>query len=240
LRKDHRPYAVKKAHLKFQQWYARHFIKPQFDSMGDGFTFLNPWNIEVFGAPITLGKHANIITTSDHKVRFTVWAKEKGKGKIQIGDCCLICPGVRISSADEITISDNCMIASSVYITDTDWHDVYNRVHSLGNPGPVHISENVWIGDSAIICKGVTIGENSIVGAGSVVVQSIPANVIAAGNPARIVKHLDPDIPFVKRSDWFSDPAMLASDIDQLDRDNLNGNTFSHWLRTLILPKNTD
>lgn len=208
--------------------------------MGDGFTFLNPWNIEVFGAPITLGKHANIITTSDHKVRFTVWAKEKGKGKIQIGDCVLICPGVRISSADEITISDNCMIASSVYITDTDWHDVYNRVHSLGNPGPVHISENVWIGDSAIICKGVTIGENSIVGAGSVVVQSIPANVIAAGNPARIVKHLDPDIPFVKRSDWFSDPAMLASDIDQLDRDNLNGNTFSHWLRTLIMPKNTD
>jgi len=208
--------------------------------MGDGFTFLNPWNIEVFGSPITIGKHANIITTSDHKVRFTVWAKEKGKGKIQIGDCCLICPGVRISSADEITISDNCMIASSVYITDTDWHDVYNRVHSLGNPGPVHISENVWIGDSAIICKGVNIGENSIVGAGSVVVQSIPANVIAAGNPARIVKHLDPDIPFVKRSDWFSDPAMLASDIDQLDRDNLNGNTFSHWLRTLILPKNTD
>ncbi|MFZ2630014.1 MAG: acyltransferase [Desulfosalsimonadaceae bacterium] len=240
MRRDHRPYVVKKAHLKFQEWYARHFIKPQLDAMGEGFTFLNPWNIEVFGAPITLGKHANIITTSDHKVRFTVWAKEKGKGKISIGDCCLICPGVRISSADEITIADNCMIASSVYITDTDWHDIYNRVHSLGSPGPVHISENVWIGDSAIICKGVHIGENSVVGAGSVVVQSIPPNVIAAGNPAHIVKHLDPAIPFVKRSDWFSDPAMLASDIDQLDRDNLNGNTFRHWLRTLILPRNTD
>lgn len=208
--------------------------------MGEGFTFLNPWNIEVFGAPITIGKHANIITTSDHKVRFTVWAKDPGKGRIHIGDCCLICPGVRISSADEITIADNCMIASSVYITDTDWHDIYNRVHSLGSPGPVRIAENVWIGDSAIICKGVRIGENSIVGAGSVVVQSIPPNVIAAGNPARIVKELDQAVPFVKRSDWFQDPALLASDIDALDRKNLKGNTYRHWLRTLVAPKTTD
>jgi hypothetical protein len=86
----------------------------------------------------------------------------------------------------------------------------------------------------------VHIGENSIVGASSVVIHSIPANVIAAGNPARVVKALDPAIPFVKRAEWFADPAMLASDIDQLDKDNLNGNTLLHWLRTLLIPKNTD
>ncbi len=240
MRRDHRPYYIKKFHLKFQELYARYFIKPQFDYLGDGFTFLNPWNIEIFGAPIKVGKHANIITTSDHKVRFTVWAKQKDKGKITIGDYCLICPGVRISSAEDIVISDNCMIASSAYITDTDWHDIYNRVHSLGNPGAVHIGENAWIGDSAIICKGVHIGENSIVGAGSVVIHSIPPNVIAAGNPAKIVKALDPKIPFVKRAEWFADPAMLANDIDQLDKDNLTGNTLFHWLRTLLFPKNTD
>lgn len=240
MRRDHRPYCIKKAHLKLQNLYARHFIKPQFDSLGDGFTFLNPWNIEVFGAPITIGKHANIITTSDHKVRFTVWAKQEDKGKIQIGDYCLICPGVRISSAEEIIIEDNCMMASSVYITDTDWHDIYNRVHSLGNPAAVHISENAWIGDSAIICKGVHIGENSIVGAGSVVINSIPPNTIAAGNPAKVVKHLDPEKLFVKRSEWFSDPAMLAKEIDEIDRDKLKRNTFRHWLRTLVFPKNTD
>jgi acetyltransferase-like isoleucine patch superfamily enzyme len=240
LRRDHRPYSIKKTHLKLQELYAKHFIKPQFDYMGEGFTILNPWNIEVFGAPVTIGKHANIITTSDHKVRFTVWAKQKDKGKIQIGDYCLICPGVRISSAEEIIISDNCMIASSAYITDTDWHDIYNRVHSIGKPAPVHIGENVWIGDSAIICKGVSIGENSIVGAGSVVIHSIPANTIAAGNPAKIVKKLDPEKPFVKRSEWFADPAMLRNEIDQLDQDNLKGNTFLHWFRTLLFPTQKD
>jgi acetyltransferase-like isoleucine patch superfamily enzyme len=240
LRRDHRPYCVKKAHLKFQILYARHFIKPQFDYLGKGFTFLNPWNIEVFGSPIKIGKHANIITTSDHKVRFTVWAKEKDKGKIQIGDYCLICPGVRISSAEEIIISDNCMIASSVYITDTDWHDIYNRVHSLGNPSAVHIGENAWIGDSAIICKGVRIGENSIVGAGSVVISSIPPNTIAAGNPARVVKQLDPEKLFVKRSEWFADPAMLAKEIDEIDRDKLKRNTLRHWLRTFLFPSIKD
>ena len=240
MRRDHRPYWLKKLHLKIQEAYARHFIKPQFDSLGDGFTFLNPWNIEVFGSPITIGRYANIITTSDHKVRFTVWAKEKDKGKITIGDYCLICPGVRISSAEEIIIADNCMLASSVYVIDTDWHGVYNRVHSLGDPKGVYIAENAWIGDSAIICKGVRIGENSIVGAGSVVVQSVPPNVIAAGNPARVVRDLDPEIPFVKRAEWFADPALLNRDIDRLDRDNLAGNTFSHWLRTWLFPQNRD
>ena len=240
MRRDHRPYWLKKLHLNFQQWYALYFIRPQLESLGDGFTFLNPWHIEIFGAPVSIGRHANIITTSDHKVRFTVWAKEEDKGKITIGDYCLVCPGVRISSAEEITISDNCMIASGAYITDTDWHDVYNRVHSLGNPCAVHIGDNVWIGDSATICKGVHIGDNSIVGAGAVVKHSIPANVIAAGNPARIVKELDPEIPFVKRSQWFADPAVLESDIDQLDKDNLKGNTFFHWIRTLLFPRNSD
>lgn len=240
MRRDHRPYWLKRIHLKIQHLYARRFIKPQFDALGEGYTFLNPWNIEVFGAPIRLGKFANIITTTDHKVRFTVWAKEKDKGRITIGDYCLICPGVRVSSAEEITIADNCMLASNVYVTDADWHGIYNRVHSLGDPKGVYIGENAWIGDSAIICKGVRIGENSIVGAGSVVVQSVPPNAIAAGNPARVVRHLDPDIPFVKRAEWFADPALLNRDIDRLDRDNLEGNTFLRWLRTWLAPRNTD
>jgi len=240
LRRDHRPYFIKKAHLKFQQLYAGYFLKPQLDYLGQGFTITNPWNVKIFGSPITIGEHANILTTSENKVRLTVWAEKKDKGKIQIGDFCLICPGVRISSAEEIIISDNCMIASGVYITDTDWHDIYNRIDSMGNPGPVRIEKNAWIGDSAIVCKGVTIGENSIVGAGSVVISSIPPNTIAAGNPAKVVKHLDPEKKFVKRSEWFADPAMLAKEIDEIDRDKLKRNTIGHWLRTLVFPKNTD
>ncbi len=55
---------------------------------------------------------------------------------------------------------------------------------------PVHLDENVFIGDGARILKGVTIGSDSVVGAGSVVTRSVPAGVIAAGNPARVVREL--------------------------------------------------
>ena len=56
---------------------------------------------------------------------------------------------------------------------------------------PVIIGDNVWIGGGSIICPGVTIGENSTIGAGSVVLKDIPANVVAAGNPCKVIRKLD-------------------------------------------------
>ena len=83
------------------------------------------------------------------------------------------------------------MIASRVYISDADWHDIYDRLASPGPTAPIVLGNNVWLGEGAKVCKGVTIGENSVIGAGSVVASDIPANVIAAGNPAREIKKLD-------------------------------------------------
>ncbi len=240
MRRDHRPYYLKKTYLKFQQVYARHFLAPQLDRLGPGFTVIQPWNIEVFGRPIKIGKHANILSTADKKIRLTVWPEEAGKGGIEIGDYCLICPGVRISSAAHIRIGDNTMLASHAYITDADWHGIYNRIWTIGPAKAVSIGENVWIGDSAIICKGVSIGNNSIIGAGSVVVRSIPENTIAVGNPARVVKTLNPQKPFAKRAEWFADPVLLQQDIDTIDRENLKGNSFFHWIRTLLAPRSSD
>ncbi|MFC1815917.1 acyltransferase, partial [Thermodesulfobacteriota bacterium] len=127
------------------------------------------------------------------------------------------------------------MLASGVYITDSDWHDIYNRV-AIGKSAPVRIEKNVWIGDSAIICKGVTIGENSIIGAGAIVVNHVPADSIAAGNPARVVKQLDPKEQITTRAHWFSNPARLFKGLDQFDKDMLRGNTTLHWLRYLLFP----
>ena len=53
----------------------------------------------------------------------------------------------------------------------------------------------MWLGGSVVVCPGVTIGENSIIGAGTVVTRDIPANCIAVGNPARVIKNLDPTTP---------------------------------------------
>lgn len=240
MRRDHRPYFIKKAYLRLQALYARHFLAPQFDQLGPGYTILAPWNVKVFGGPVRVGKYANMITTPENKIRLTVWAEKEGHGRIVIGDYGLICPGVRISSAEEIIIGHNCMIAGGAYITDSDWHGIYDRVLSMGVPEPVHIGDNVWIGDHATICKGVTIGENSIIGTGSVVLHPVPPNTVAAGNPARVVKQLDPDMPMRRRSDWFADPVRLEKDIDAIDRNNLRHNTFLRWLQTLFFPDIND
>lgn len=239
LRRDHRPYYLKKIYLKFQDFYVNHFLRPQLDSLGEGFTFMRPWHVEIFGAPIELGNYINVVASSDKIVRLAVWAEQKDKGHIRIGNYCLICAGVRIGSAHEIIIGDNCMLANNVYITDSDWHDLYNRI-SIGRTAPVNVEDNVWIGDSVIVCKGVTIGQNSIIGAGAVVVDDIPANCVAAGNPAKIVKELDSGQEFTTRAQWFSNPAKLFQGFDEADKELLRGNSLLHWLRCLMFPSSRD
>ncbi len=151
------------------------------------------WNIEISGPNIKFNGEVKIFGGNSDKTRLTSVQIGEFEGKISIGNNVLIMNGVRISSASEISIGDNCMLANYCYIMDSDWHDIYDRSKMVGKSEPVVLENNVWIGDSAIICKGVKIGENSVIGAGSVVTCDIPANVIAAGNPARVVEKLDPE-----------------------------------------------
>ncbi len=197
---------------------------------------MKPWHVHVFGWPIDLGDYANVITTPENRVRLTVWGRTRYEGFISIGDYCLICPGVRISSASGISIGPSCMMASGVYITDSDWHGIYDRLDYIGSSSPVRVGTNVWLGDSAIVCKGVTIGDNSIIGAGSVVTSDIPADVIAAGNPARVIRELEPGKHMRTRADWFADPEKLERDIDSIDREMLAGNTVMGWLKSIVWP----
>jgi acetyltransferase-like isoleucine patch superfamily enzyme len=240
MRKDHRPYWVKRIYLEFRAWYAEHFLRPHFDHLGHGGTFMKPWYVRVNGPNISLGDYATVIGDADKRVSIAVWGRGPGLGRLHIGDYALITPGVRISASDSIEIGDNCMIASGVYITDSDWHGIYDRIERNTGPRPIRIGNNVWIGDQAIVLKGVSIGDNSIVGAGAVVTHDVPANVVVAGNPARIVKQLDPDGPFVTRADYFRDPRSPASEADALDRQFLAGNSLYGWLRTVIWPGRED
>lgn len=240
MRKDRRPFWMKKIYGTLQDKYFNHFIKPGFDSIGKGGYAIKPWYIELFGAPIKGGKFINFIAAQDKKIRLTVWADSLDTEGIEIGDYVLVCPGVRISAASGIKIGKNCMLASGVYITDADWHEIYDRSKSIGTTKKVVISDNVWLGDSSIVCKGVTIGKNSIIGAGSVVVSDIPENVIAAGNPARVIRELDPERTVTTRGDWFSNPRKLIEGFDILERDLLKGNTTLGWLRSLFFPSRAD
>ena len=235
IRKDNRPYWLKKYTTKLNNLYVYHFLKPQFKYLGKGGAYFKPRYIKVFGYGVSIGDYPTIIGASDANVQLTAWSIGKHKGKIDIGKYVLITPGVRIMAAENIKIGDACMIAHGAYISDADWHGIYDRAEPVGKTKPVIFKDNVWIGDSAIICKGVTIGNNSIIGAGSVVTKDVPDNVIYAGNPAKLVKKLDKD-KFNTRREFFSDPQKLALDFDNLDRYTLSKNSLLGWLKSLIFP----
>jgi acetyltransferase-like isoleucine patch superfamily enzyme len=126
------------------------------------------------------------------------------EGCVTVGDFTLL-NGALVMCEKRIDIGSHCLISWNVGIADSDFHplDPAQRVidsHALApflkdrpprpklKTAPVIISNNVWIGMNAIILKGVTIGENSVVAAGSVVTRSVPANTVVAGNPAVPVK----------------------------------------------------
>ena len=238
--KDRRPYFLKKLHFKLQDKFVEHFIRPQLAELGEGYHFIKPWYVDIFGSPIKIGKHTHVVGAKDNRVKLVIWAENEGSGSITIGDYCLISPGVRITSALNIKISNNCMLANGVYISDADWHGIYDRLESIGETEPVVLEENVWVGDSAKVCKGVTIGKNSIIGAGSIVTKDIPANCIAVGNPAKVVKKLDPTIDIGKREKMFREPEKLEKYMDAFDRDFLKDNTTLGWLRSILFPRKGD
>jgi acetyltransferase-like isoleucine patch superfamily enzyme len=104
------------------------------------------------------------------------------RAKLKIGDDVFLNQGVGISCASQVTIEDETMISEMTIITDTDWHGIDGKKPEVE---PVFIGKHVWIGFKCAILKGVTIGDNSIIGAGSVVTHSVRSNTIVAGNPAK-------------------------------------------------------
>lgn len=116
-------------------------------------------------------------------------------GSIQIGQNCGI-SGSTIYSMKEIIIGDYCAIGANCKIIDNDFHPIEAeyRKKSLNKEytqkKSISIGNNCFIGMNSIILKGTQLGNNVIVGAGSVVSGEFPDNVIIAGNPAKIIKHL--------------------------------------------------
>ncbi len=128
------------------------------------------------------------------------------KATCTVGDYTLL-NGALIMAEERIEIGSYCLISWNVGIADSDFHPIdpaQRRIDALAlspflkdrpsrpvlRTAPVVIRDNVWIGMGAVILKGVTIGENSVVAAGAIVTKNVPPNVIVAGNPAKVVKEL--------------------------------------------------
>ncbi|MGI4790067.1 MAG: acyltransferase [Janthinobacterium lividum] len=114
-------------------------------------------------------------------------------GSLIVGNQTIFGHHCTLAAKQSIVIGDDCLIAEMVSIRDHDHRfdmalDVPIRDQGF-DCRPIRIGRNVWIGGKATIVKGVTIGDNAIVGANSVVTHDIPANAIAVGAPARIIRY---------------------------------------------------
>lgn len=111
----------------------------------------------------------------------------KQGAEIQTGSGCGF-SGTVIACGKKVVLGDNVRCGANTLIMDTDWHGDDPR---LEPDAPVKIGNNVWLGVNVSVLKGVEIGDGTVVGAGSVVSSSLPADVIAAGSPARVLRPLE-------------------------------------------------
>lgn len=141
-----------------------------------------------FGSRLTTGKgcRLEVFSTKEKKLFFG--------NDVQINDY------VHISAMSNVIIGDNVLMASHIYISDNS-HGFYGGERG-SNPdippikrdykiAPISIGNNVWIGEGVVIMPGVQIGNGCVIGANSTVTKSIPANSIAVGQPAKVVKKFD-------------------------------------------------
>lgn len=236
MRREHHPFWFQKTLARATQRWAEHFLLPQFDAVGKEPRFQGARHIHVRGGNIRVGDHFHAFASRHAPISLAVNPYEGGEGELVIGDYVVISMGARIRSAISVRIGDNCMLAENCFITDADWHDVYHRIYP-GKRAPVRIGNNVWLGDGVTVCKGVSIGDNCVVGAASVVTHDLPPNTIAAGNPARVIGHIDPEMPGSRREHLFAPGARPYDEFkDDYDRRRLFGNTLGGWLRARLWP----
>ena len=135
------------------------------------------------GVRVTVGERTRL----NKLVRFA------GPGEVRIGADCLL-NATWIGSWTTVEVGDRCLL-SDCELMDNDFHNLPPQLrHAPATPltrAPITVGENVWIGAHALVLKGVRIGRDSVVGAGTVVRTDVPDGVVVVGNPQQIVKAFD-------------------------------------------------
>jgi acetyltransferase-like isoleucine patch superfamily enzyme len=132
----------------------------------------------------------------DGKCHFLFAARFVDRPALIVGDHTYIGHDCQFTIGRRITIGRHCLIAAHARLFDSDGHSTDPAARLAGLPPPeesarpIVVGDNVWVGTGALILKGVTIGDASVVAAHAVVTRDVPPGVVVAGNPARIVKHL--------------------------------------------------
>lgn len=167
-------------------WYAPRFDKRHWVLAGTGLRIEKRFGKIYLGAVVGLGSHVGIAVIGESHITPAV---------LQIGAHTYIQDRAHINCYQRITIGDHCAISWDVEILDTDIHRMLIDENPITPTAPVTIGNHVWIGARAIVLKGVIIGDNAVIAAGSVVTSDIPAATLAGGNPARVIRSITGWLP---------------------------------------------
>jgi acetyltransferase-like isoleucine patch superfamily enzyme len=173
--------------------------------LGDGFQVGQQTHFEGFNLIVREPAECSLTVGDSSNVECNMTLERKG-ANVKIGSRCHVGGGTVISVASSVEIEDDVMVAFDSLIMDHDSHslDFEQRQHAVHDwmagsftwegvsIAPVLIKSKSWVGARAIILRGVTIGEGSIVAAGSVVTRSVPDWTLVGGNPARPIRELTP------------------------------------------------
>lgn len=175
-----RTFAANVAAVSRARWYFRHA-----DVRGP--------RIRVWGHPRVVNKGRMLIGASV-RIRSTVATIEfvtDADGTLEIGESTFINFGTTIAASHSVRIGRECQIGPHCMFMDNAYHSVDPEQRNVVPPSlPITIGDNVWVGARAIILPGVTIGDHSVIGAGSVVTRDVPARTFAAGAPCRVVRSI--------------------------------------------------
>ncbi len=157
------------------------------NAMGIGVCILGlPPLIHNRGA-IRLGNDV-LLESRTRRIYFNVWPQ----GELVLDDAVIVNDGVRFDCTCSIHVGKRALIGYGVVISDSHFHGFYDReMRPTGEP--VTLEDDVWIAANAMILSGVTVGRGSVVAGGAVVRQDVPPFTVVAGNPARVVRSLDPE-----------------------------------------------
>jgi acetyltransferase-like isoleucine patch superfamily enzyme len=135
---------------------------------------------------IRFGDHVQVRSRWTRAVEIS---PELTEASVVVGNDVLINQGVTIGARQLVEIGNRVLIADDCKIYDTDFHEIEEGAGC--KVAPVRIGDGAWLGANSIVLKGVTIGEDAVIGAGSVVVHDIPPRVLAAGNPAKVIRPIN-------------------------------------------------
>jgi acetyltransferase-like isoleucine patch superfamily enzyme len=154
----------------------------------------NRCKIQAWGR-IEMGDNVELWSYPDGESYQTCLLTWLSSSSIRIGNNCIL-NGTVIHSRSKVIIGDNCMFGAGAVIMDSDFHSttinpaIRRRAVEVVDR-PVVLGNNVWVGRNAIILKGVHIGDNSVIAAGSIVTKSVPSNQMFGGNPAHFIRVLE-------------------------------------------------